>query len=338
MKSLSPVQVDYILSQLDAGHSTSHIQLSTGVGHATICRLRSKHRPDLPKAVGGCPSKLSPANIRHAVHLISSQKAENAVQVTRTLQDIINAPLSTQTVRRKLKEAGLKAVVKKKRPILSQRHRKERLDFAVAHQHWTVEDWKRVVWSDETKVNRLGSDGKKWAWKKAGEGLSNRLVEGTLKFGGGSVMVWGCMTWDGPGYAVKIDGRMDGDLYVQILEEDLQSSLEHYGKTAADIIFQQDNDPKHTCKKAKEWFANNHFEVLSWPAQSPDLNPIEHLWSHLKRKLGEYNQPPGGMIELWERIQEVWDKIEPSVCQGLIESMPRRVLAVLKAKGGYTKY
>jgi hypothetical protein len=83
-------------------------------------------------------------------------------------------------VRRKLKEAGLKAVVKKKRPILSQRHRKERLDFAVAHQHWTVEDWKRVVWSDETKVNRLGSDGKKWAWKKAGEGLSNRLVEGTL--------------------------------------------------------------------------------------------------------------------------------------------------------------
>src|SRR3979490_1547044 len=74
MKSLSPVHVDCILSQLDAGHSTSHIQLSTGVGHATICRLCSKHCPDLPKAVGGHPSKLSPANIRHAVHLISSQK------------------------------------------------------------------------------------------------------------------------------------------------------------------------------------------------------------------------------------------------------------------------
>ena len=76
----------------------------------------------------------------------------------------------------------MKAVVKKK-PLLSQEHRKERMEFALAHQHWTVEDWKRMIWSD----------GRKWAWKKAGEGLSDRQVGGTLKFGGGSLMVWGCM-------------------------------------------------------------------------------------------------------------------------------------------------
>ena len=74
----------------------------------------------------------------------------------------------------------MKAVVKKK-PLLSQEHRKERMEFALAHQHWTVDDWKWVVWSDETKINRLGSDGRKWAWKKAGEGLNDRLVGGTLK-------------------------------------------------------------------------------------------------------------------------------------------------------------
>jgi hypothetical protein len=67
----------------------------------------------------------------------------------------------------------------------------------------------------------LGSDGKKWAWKKAGEKLSDRLVEGTLKFGGGSIIVWECMTWDGVGNACKIDGRMDGNLYVSILEDEL---------------------------------------------------------------------------------------------------------------------
>jgi hypothetical protein len=85
------------------------------------------------------------------------------------------------------------------------------------HKHWTVEDWKRVIWFDETKTNHLGSDGRKWDWKKAGEGLSDRLVSDTVKFGGGSVMVWGCMMWEGPGMASKIDGRMDGDLYVSIL-------------------------------------------------------------------------------------------------------------------------
>ncbi len=232
----------------------------------------------------------------------------------------------------------MKAVVKKKRPFLSKHHRRERLDFAITHQHWTMDDWKRVVWSDETKINRLGSDGRKWVWKKAGEGLSDRLVQGTQKFGSGSLMTWGCMLWDGVGYACRIDGNMNGDLYTKILEEDLQESLSYFGKDAGEVIFQQDNDPKHVCQKARTWFEGNGFKVLPWPAQSPDLNPIEHLWTHLKVKLGEYERPPGGMIELWERTEKEWNKIDAVVCQNLIESMPRRVAAVLKAKGGYTKY
>ena len=88
-----------------------------------------------------------------------------------------------------MKDVGMKAMVKKKRPLLSLRHRRERLDFAISHKDWTVDDWKIVVWSDKTKINHLGSDGRKWAWKKAGEGLSDRIVEGTVKFGGGSLMM-----------------------------------------------------------------------------------------------------------------------------------------------------
>jgi hypothetical protein len=232
----------------------------------------------------------------------------------------------------------MKAVVKRKRPFLSKQHRRERLDFAITHQDWTVEDWKTVVWSDETKINRLGSDGRKWVWKKAGEGLSDRLVQGTKKFGGGSLMMWGCMLWEGAGYACRIDGRMDGELYTKILEDELQESLAYFSKDPSSVIFQQDNDPKHKCNKATTWFEDHGLKVLPWPAQSPDLNPIEHLWTHLKVKLGEYERPPAGILELWERVQVEWDKIEPEVCQNLIESMPSRVAAVLKAKGGYTKY
>jgi len=284
-----------------------------------------------------------------------SGRADTAVDVAKVLVNVTNQPLSAQTVHNSLKVAGMRAVVKKKRPFLSKKHRKARMDFALAHQHWTMDDWKKVVWSDETKINRLGSDGRKWVWKKAGENLNDRLVEGTLKFGGGSLMVWGCMLWDGVGYACKIDGKLDGDLYVKILEEDLQASLSDYDKTTGnlifyqhnnfhfdkfsdDVIFQQDNDPKHTSKKAQAWFEDNGFKVLLWPAQSPDLNPIEHLWNHLKRRLAEYEVVPNGMLELWERVEKEWNRIDAEVCQNLIESMPRRVAAVLKAKGGYTKY
>ena len=125
----------------------------------------------------------------------------------------------SQTVHCHLRKAGIKTVVKQKHLLLSKRHRREQLDFALSHEDWTVEDWKHVIWSDKTKINCIGSDGRKWAWKRAGEGLSDRLVEGTVKFGGGSVMLWGCMTWEGVGFAHGIEDKMDADLYFQILEE-----------------------------------------------------------------------------------------------------------------------
>ena len=74
---------------------------------------------------------------------------------------------------------------------------------------------------------------------------------------------------------------MDADLYVSIMEDELQKTLELWGKTTDDVIFQQDNDPKHTSKKAKKWFEYNDITVLQQPEESSDLNPIEHMWYHL---------------------------------------------------------
>lgn len=102
--------------------------------------------------------------------------------------------------------------------------------------------------------------------------------------------------------------------------------------------FQQDNNPKHTSKKAKQCFKENNIQVLELPAQSPDLNPIEHLWGVLKCKLATYKTPPISMEELWTRVPKEWEAISAEECQKLVDTMPNRVAAVLKAKGGYTKY
>ena len=166
-----------------------------------------------------------------------------------------------------------------------------------------MEDWKRIIWSDETKINRIGSDGQEYVWKKAGEPLGDRQIRGTVKFGGGSLMVWGCMGWNGVGQLAEVEGRMDGEQYVAILNDHLLPSMEKSGIAEGDTIFQQDNDPKHTSKKAIEWLDNEDITVLEWPTQSPDLNPIEDIWENLKKKLSAYDKPPPGLWELWSKVE-----------------------------------
>jgi hypothetical protein len=232
----------------------------------------------------------------------------------------------------------MRAVVKAKKPYLKPAHRKARLAFAHKYRHWSIYDWKMVLWSDETKVNRFGSDGQVWVWKKKGEQLSDRTTTPTVKHGGGSIMVWGCMGWNGVGMLQEVEGMMDKHQYINLLAAGLAESRGKLGLEGQDFYFQQDNDPKHTSKQASKWFDDHDIPLLDWPAQSPDLNPIEHLWEHLKRQLNKYGSPPRGVHELWKRLAEEWNKIPSETCQKLIESMPRRCEAVIKAKGGNTKY
>ena len=87
-------------------------------------------------------------------------------------------------------------------------------------------------------------------WKKPGSELKEQHVSGTVKFGSGSPMVWGGMTPQGVGYMCKIDGRMDAELYTSILQDDLLATVDYYGLEREELIFQQDNDPKHTSRLA----------------------------------------------------------------------------------------
>lgn len=121
--------------------------------------------------------------------------------------------VSVKTIRRVLHEAGLSAAEKKAKPKLSPANIKARLEFARSHEEWTIDDWKQVIATDETKINRFGSDGRAWYWKREGERRQARHIKQTVNHGGDSIMIWGCIKGTGPHVQ---DQRLHGSTARQI--------------------------------------------------------------------------------------------------------------------------
>jgi hypothetical protein len=238
-----------------------------------------------------------------------------------------------------LRKIGIQARKKAKKPFLSKAHKQARLRWAQAHQHWTVDDWKRVIFSDETKINLWNAGGVKYCLRKQNTPLQPFHIEETVKHGGGSLMFWGCMTSKGLGYGCQVyDGTMNAVDYIHILNTTFKESLRFYRYGPEAFIFLHDNDPKHTATATKMYLENKGIEVLPWPSQSADLNPIEHVWKYLKVQIGLREQRPTSIYNLWQVVLEEWEKIPLHFIDSLYSSMPKRVEAVLKAKGGHTRY
>jgi transposase len=291
---------------------------------------------DKPRS--GRPRKVGERERRILTRIVAKSKHKSVEVVRKQASVHHNIVVSKDTVRRCLNQSGFVARVKMKKPILTDRHKRARLNWAKERRTWTVEQWQNVVWSDEAALT-LVQEGKEYTWLKEGEDiLDDKHIQGTKKFGGGKLMIWACMTFKGMGHACKIDETMDSALYCQILKDELIQTLKYYDFSIEQVIFQHDNDPKHTSNLARETLEALNLEVMEWPAQSPDLNPIEMMWNHLKKSLREKKQIYATKEELWEAAQEELALENADLCKKFISTMPERVQAVIKAKGGHTKY
>lgn len=234
-----------------------------------------------------------------------------------------------------LHEAGYSSRVPRKKPYISKVNKTKRLNYTKEHRNKSNDFWNRVVFTDESKYNLYGNDGRCRVWRKPNEEFKEKNVCPTFKHGGGSVLVWGCMSATGVGNLQIIDGIMDHKKYIDILKTNLHPSVQKMG-ISDNFIFTQDNDPKHTAQNTKLWLLYNTPKWMETPPQSPDINPIENLWDHLDRKVRE--REIRNKNDLIIALQEEWTKISPDVTQNLVDSIPRRLEAIIKNKGSHTKY
>ncbi|EUC61983.1 transposable element Tcb2 transposase, partial [Rhizoctonia solani AG-3 Rhs1AP] len=280
------------------------------------------------------PRKLRLADAKFAALSLSRNRLATATQLRREYFPHVSA----ETVRRRLRELGIKNYARRRVPLLTKRHLKARRDWAQDHATWSARDWRRVVFSDESKFKIFGGDGPLRCWRRPGLALDPRYTRKTVKHGGGSIMVWGCITADGVGRLHRIDGRLTAVRYTQILENELLGTMREHSLFPRRTIFQHDNDPKHTAIHTRNWLTTHRLSVLPWPANSPDMNPIENVWDYLDRQLRMRPHLPRNSNELWEFLQEEWVCIPQAYIDKLYDSMVNRVEELIAVKGGNTRY
>lgn len=244
--------------------------------------------------------------------------------------------VSTKTIRRALKDIGLRSCVARRKPLLTDTQIANRLAWALEHQHWTVNEWRRVLWSDESTFYQFPKNNRCRVWREPEEEFAASCVTATVKHSP-SQMFWGCFSYYGLGPLVALEGSVNGEMHAKTLRKHAFPTLRKLFPRG-DGIFQEDNAPPHRCKVATAVRETNGVQCLPWPPQSPDLNPIENLWSNIKTTVYSRSRKPKNRQHLVRVVKEAWKAISLQYIQGLVDSMPHRVQACIAAQGGSTKY
>ena len=191
-------------------------------------------------------------------------------------------------------------------------------------------DSRKLDFSDESSVE-LHPKRRQYCRRPSGARLDPRFTQKTVKFGGGKIMVWGYIQYGGAREICKVDGNIDSAKYQQILASQY---IPNYKRGQ---IFQQDGAPCHTSGSTMKFLRGKKIKVLQgWPAQSPDMNIIEHIWGRMKEEA--WRTKPKNLEELWDACKVAFHAIPDDFINKLYNSLPNRMATVLQAKGTHTRY
>lgn len=334
MSRISEIQLGQLLTLLEMGYNQRQAAEKLGLNQSTVSRTLARYaeRGSLMHLGGnGRPPVVSD----EIASIIEAQRKQNPRTSLRKYQTLVQRTcgekVAIATIRTWLNNREIFAYYPISKPLLKPCHVVSRFEHSKMWMCLANEEIKRVVFSDESKFNLFYNDGKSFVWCSSDSRLQMEHVNPTVKFSGESVMVWACFSYQGAGELVFIDGKMNAAGYISLLTEYLPLSVEKMGLSA--FIYQHDNGPQHTSHLARYFFQQRSIETLPWPAQSPDMNPIENLWAIVKERVALLR--PKNKAELKEAIVKAWNEIPVEMHQKLALSFKKRVVKLYNARGRY---
>jgi transposase len=326
----------------------AEIAAKKGISRRTVYKIIQRFREtgshkDRPRS--GTPHALTDRQKRAIVQAARKEPF-------RTLNDLRYAtdpPPSIMTVSRTLAEANIFSYVAREVPRLTKENMRIRLDFA--KKFMGKVNWHRMIFSDEVPFVLGQKYGRQYLRRQPGTEYERGHVreEGRTW---ATKMFWGAISPDAKSHLILAQGSMDSANYQEVLKQGLFNVLNEletlFGTgDGPTVFFQQDNAPAHTAAATMKFFEEKGINIFAkWPAHSPDLNPIEHAWAMLKNRVYTliqeqnriFSQSQASKDEFCELVQKTWEEITQEELRPLILSMDERLDAVIKAKGGHTRF
>jgi len=335
-----------ITGQAELGATPTQISRNLNVPRTTINGVLGRlctAPSGVNKPRSGRPLSITP---RAARILLRQLRSEPKI-TWRQLKTNTGIDLDARTLNATLRAHGISHWLALKRPKLTPEAARLRLRWAKRHENWTVDQWRKVIWSDEASVARGSGKTREWVFGTRKQKWDRDKVMEIPNGKTFSIMVWGAFWGSGRSDLYLLDRDFESKKhgysavsYIQILDHNLSGIWE------PGLVFMQDNAPIHRARKSKLWFQENGIEVMEWPPYSPDLNPIENLWALLKKEAYKVYPDLDSLkgkgdeaeTQLFQILQMAWANLREEVIEGLISSMPDRCAAVIIAKGWHTKY
>ena len=310
-----------------------------GVNQSTVSRILKQARTIgilSPKRKEKCGRKRK-TSTRDNIRILRESKKDPRRTSDMLRKDLLSSGVnvSSSTLRRLLIECGRMARRPVKKQLLTANMKKKRLGWAKKYRNWIATDWRKVLFSDESHFLVQG-ERSQHVRRSIGEPIRECHMNQSVKHPP-KKMFWGSFSCYGVGSLLPIEGMMNAEKCIKVVEKKVAANLANAVPDGSGV-YQHDSAPCHKAKKVMDYMKKMKITVLDWPGNSPDLNPIENLWSIIKLRLRSKDCTTKtrlieAIIRIWYRDPEIKEK-----CQTLVDSMPNRVQQVLKNNGGHIMY